>query len=294
MGPTNPLLGTSKDSGASPAAIAAILKAIMDLTRQYLVSIGEPIRDENTPVLISGLKPDNTIGLFSFDADGKLKVAATTSIDKSGLATETKQDAEITAINAIATLLSGQATAANQIDIEAVLGSILSKLSADPSTGAKQDVAKLVLDDILAALGNLATSAKQPNLINGDVPVILRASGTAGWTAKSFRMAANENLTTVKAGVSKLGNETLINKGSALAYIHYFDLAVAPTTGSATGWKYSKPIPANASGAGLQCNDGVGVDFTNGIAFKVTLSPDPVATTALASADDVMVTLYYV
>ncbi len=82
--------------------------------------------------------------------------------------------------------------------------------------------------------------------------------------------AASTNATNCKAGAGNVYNYSLINTTATVYYLRMYNLAVAPTCTSATGFVESIPIPASTAGAGIQRDHTNGQAFSTGIGFCLT------------------------
>ncbi len=120
--------------------------------------------------------------------------------------------------------------------------------------------------------GDYATSNQGPEGGSYASPVATAASG-AGATAFNVTSAASTNSTNIKASAGNVYSVTLINTTATLYYIRFYNLASAPTCSSATGYVYTLPVPASATGAGLTVSMDVGQAFTTGIGYCLTGGP---------------------
>lgn len=98
-----------------------------------------------------------------------------------------------------------------------------------------------------------------------------QAQTTGGCTPYGFTSAATTNSTLISTGQHTLCALTAINTTATLYYLRVYDAAAAPTCSSATGFKFSLPIPASATGAGAAVPLGpFGLDFASGLGFCLT------------------------
>lgn len=97
------------------------------------------------------------------------------------------------------------------------------------------------------------------------------ASSVGGCAPFYTAATASTNATNVKASSGTLCSLLLINTTSTLYYFRAYNLATSPTCSSATGWVFSVPIPASATGAGAPLPLGpAGMSFGTGLGYCIT------------------------
>lgn len=82
--------------------------------------------------------------------------------------------------------------------------------------------------------------------------------------------AASTNSTSLKGSAGNLYGISAINTTATLYYLRLYNSSSAPTCSSATGYVETIPIPASATGAGLERWPHVPQGFTTGIGFCLT------------------------
>lgn len=81
---------------------------------------------------------------------------------------------------------------------------------------------------------------------------------------------ASTNATSVKTSAGNVYHYSLSNSTAVIYYLRMYNLAVAPTCSSATGFVESIMIPASTSGAGRERSQPNGQAFSTGIAYCIT------------------------
>lgn len=96
-----------------------------------------------------------------------------------------------------------------------------------------------------------------------------------GDSTKYITSAANTNPTLVSANPTRARQYSLVNTTAVLYYLRVYNLPVAPTCSSATGLVEVIPIPASASGAGIQrVESDDGQNFPAGMSFCLSAAVD--------------------
>jgi len=103
----------------------------------------------------------------------------------------------------------------------------------------------------------------------------LTAHATEATTANSaltsyLTSAASTNSTSVKGSAGNVYGISAINTTATLYYLRMYNSSSAPTCSSATGFIESIPIPASATGAGVEIWPSVPQGYTTGIGFCLT------------------------
>lgn len=92
-----------------------------------------------------------------------------------------------------------------------------------------------------------------------------------GGAATSYTAStASTNATQVKASPGTVYSIVAVNTTATIYYLRLYNLAAAPTCSSATGFVATIPVPASASGAGIQIPLLVGQAYSTGIGFCLT------------------------
>lgn len=103
----------------------------------------------------------------------------------------------------------------------------------------------------------------------------LHAPATEATTANSaltsyLTSAASTNSTSVKGSAGNVYGYSIINTTATLYYLRMYNSSSAPTCSSATGFVETIPIPASATGAGVERWSTVPQGFTTGIGYCLT------------------------
>lgn len=113
-----------------------------------------------------------------------------------------------------------------------------------------------------------------------------------GWTPYKLVSAASTNATSVKASAGVLGMATVSNVNAAVRYLKFYNKASAPTVGTDTP-VLTFAIPGNTAGAGSNVPiPDVGLAFTTGIAFALTVEATDAGSTGVA-VSEIVVNLGY-
>lgn len=92
-------------------------------------------------------------------------------------------------------------------------------------------------------------------------------------TTTYLAATASTNATLVKAGPGNVYHYSLSNTTATVYYLRVYDLNVAPTCSSATGFVETIMIPASTAGAGRERDQPNGQTFSTGIGFCITGGP---------------------
>lgn len=138
-----------------------------------------------------------------------------------------------------------------------------------------------------AAIGKLAANA---GVDIGSVGALAKTSG--GWTPYRLCAAGSDDATSVKGSAGQIGYIIVSNVNAAIAYLHIYNKATAPTLGSDTP-VLTVPIPGNTDGAGAVLPVPVGIEFTTGIAFAITTTTGATPASGGVTATEVTVSLGY-
>ena len=126
-------------------------------------------------------------------------------------------------------------------------------------------------------------------------PAVLVPSETGGLSINSFSNAASNNATVVKSSAGMLYGFTIGGISPEVNYIKFYDTASAPTPGTTTiKLRYCIPKAATATdGQSIHYFFPQGITFSTGIAFAMIESIADAGTTAMDTADELLVTIYY-
>jgi len=118
-------------------------------------------------------------------------------------------------------------------------------------------------------LWDIASNTKKlaKSFLNGFI-IIPDETATKGTTAYRLISTASVNLTVVKASKGNLYSISAISIADEITYLKLYNLNVEPTVNDIP--LMTIPIPTNAAGAGVVIPFLIGVNFTNGISFKIT------------------------
>lgn len=117
------------------------------------------------------------------------------------------------------------------------------------------------------------TDAKAQTLTLTEICDKAGVKSTGGATPYHLLSAANTNPTLIATGPRTLYSFTAINTTGTIYYLKFYDQVAAPSTCATdvANVKLNFPIPASASGAGVNINFGPhGVAFAAGLAFCLT------------------------
>ena len=110
---------------------------------------------------------------------------------------------------------------------------------------------------------------------------------TRPWTPHRAISAASDNATLVRAGRTRLGLISINNINAAARYLHLFDKATAPTTGTDTP-KITIPL-AGASAVSIALDEGMMFELGLGYTITTTIA----AGAGNVSANEHVVSLGY-
>lgn len=113
-----------------------------------------------------------------------------------------------------------------------------------------------------------------------------------GWTPFKLVSAASTNATSVKGSAGVLGMATVSSVNAAVRYLKFYNKATAPTVGTDTP-VLTFAIPGNTAGAGSNVPiPDVGIAFSTGIAFALTVEATDAGSTGVA-VSEIVVNLGY-
>lgn len=105
----------------------------------------------------------------------------------------------------------------------------------------------------------------------------------AGCSTSYITSAATTNATLIAGVPGNVCGYSLINTTATIYYLRMYNLASIPTCSSATGFVESIPIPASASGAGVQRPEIGGQAFSTGMSYCLTAEGTSTGNTAAAT-----------
>jgi len=130
-------------------------------------------------------------------------------------------------------------------------------------------------------------------VILGLFGVVLWAQGTYPTSdtpsTRYLAAAATTNATNVVAAPANVYHYSLSNTTATVYYLRMYNLAVAPTCSSATGFVETIMIPSSTAGAGRERSQPNGQAFSVGVGYCIT--GGPTSTDNTAAAVGVQVTL---
>ena len=193
------------------------------------------------------------------DANGKLNVNATATIDTAGLATYNAQTDGSQTVK----LVDGSNTALQ------TSGGILNVLANIGDANS----------DNIASIESQQTDGSQKT------QVVLTTSG--GYTTFHLVSAASDNATVVKDSAGQLYGWYIYNSNASARKLAFHDTASAPTAGSEV--LFSIVIPPTS---GANVFNGAGIQFGSGIAITTVTELADNGTTGVASGD-LIINLFY-
>jgi hypothetical protein len=132
----------------------------------------------------------------------------------------------------------------------------------------------------VASITTLASMSAGANLI-ADVGIQYRASATGGASTAKILTAATTNATSVKASAGRLIGWSLSNTTASFKYIHFHNLAVAPTVGTSVPM-FTIAIPPNSY---INAIYNGGRAMATGLAYSITGGIADLDATATAVGD---------
>lgn len=117
------------------------------------------------------------------------------------------------------------------------------------------------------------------------------AHAAGGATPVSTVSAASTNATSLKNGAGTVYSVTATNVNAAVRYLKFYNKASAPTVGTDTP-VYVFPLPGNTAGAGVTHSFPVGLNFSTGIAWALTVEATVAGTTGVSLSEHVVSIAY--
>lgn len=146
-------------------------------------------------------------------------------------------------------------------------------------TGSTTAVTQTTSPWIVAGGGTAGSAATGVVTVQGiaamtPLLVSLSSATTGGCTPYHLAngSAASTNSTNIKGSAGTLCEMTVINTTATIYYLKIYNASSAPTCSSATGLVHVYPIPASATGAGIQRSVPLGEAYGTGIGFCLTAS----------------------
>jgi hypothetical protein len=129
--------------------------------------------------------------------------------------------------------------------------------------------------------------------VNGRLQVIASPQATAagGATPVSTVSAASTNATSLKGSAGTVYSVTASNVNAAVRYLKFYNKATAPTVGTDTP-VYVFPLPGNTAGAGVTHAFAMGLNFSTGIAWALTVEATVAGTTGVSASEHVVSIAY--
>lgn len=188
-------------------------------------------------------------------------------------------------------------TFATQVD-----GAALTALQLIDDTIIADDAAFTVGTTKVNVIGHLADETSTDSVDEGDVGasrmtldrkliVTPQAHTAGGATPVSTVSAASTNATSLKASAGTVYSVTASNVNAAIRYLKFYNKASAPTVGTDTP-VYVFPIPGNTAGAGITHSFPVGLNFSTGIAWALTVEATVAGTTGVSASEHVVSIAY--
>lgn len=176
-------------------------------------------------------------------------------------------------------------------------------LPSGAATSAKQDTQQTALDAIKTAaeiLDNIVSGSEAQVDVVGALPAgtnniggVFGAASASVTGLDTFRNAALSNTdVAVKASAGRVHGYNFFNPGTALAYVHFYDLATADVTVGTTTPKLSIALPSSAT-AQVGVDTGLGgPPITFATAITVAASTTPGGGTAPGTA--IVANIFYI